>query len=450
MNSHIITAVEDLVPKGPKVIVAVSGGVDSMTLATAALMAGVSFDVAHVNFSLRGKESDLDESLVRSWCEEHGITCHVKTFDTAAYAASEGISIEMAARRLRYDWFATLGKVVLVAHNANDNAETLLLNLCRGTGIRGLCGMKSISDMNGLMVIRPFLDITRAEIECFAAEHKVPFRVDSSNADVSYKRNRIRHQVIPQLEEINPFVVRTISQNMARFRDVSSIADDYFNSSLGGLVPGPEGLKVSLELLLGHTHQEYLLYRLMAPYGFNSQDVEALLGLILSRRQLSGKVFRSVGFVAYIAEGSLVIEPLQEGGIKEVSVTGEGEWACGRYRLMVSVEEVPSGLKTSDGSVILDFARLGFPFTLRPWRDGDWMCPLGMGGRRRKVSDVLVSLKIPSARKNNLIMLAFPGQEGRIGAIVGHGRIDEELAIVPGVTKKVIRILVCDGPDSKD
>ena len=210
-------------------LVAVSGGIDSMCLAEKVRLEGGPFAIAHCNFSLRGKESDADEDFVRSWADGHGISIHVKRFDTQAFASKEGISVEMAARRLRYHWFGQLCREhgysgVAVAHNANDNAETLLLNLLRGTGLKGITGMKASAfipdpDFGDIPLLRPLLGMTREEIEAFAAEHGLSWREDSTNALNDYKRNKIRNLVFPVFREINPSFIQTLNRDMERFAD---------------------------------------------------------------------------------------------------------------------------------------------------------------------------------------------------------------------------------------
>ena len=210
-------------------LVAVSGGIDSMCLCEKVRLEGGPFAVAHCNFCLRGPESDADEAFVRGWCTAHGVTCHVKRFDTQAFASAEGISIEMAARRLRYRWFGELCRsmgyeAVAVAHNANDNAETLLLNLLRGTGLKGITGMKASAfipdpDFGDIPLLRPLLGMTREEIEAFAAEHGLSWREDSTNALNEFKRNKLRNQVFPVFREINPSFVQTLNRDMERFAD---------------------------------------------------------------------------------------------------------------------------------------------------------------------------------------------------------------------------------------
>ena len=211
-------------------LVAVSGGIDSMCLAEKVRLEGGPFAIAHCNFSLRGAESDGDEAFVRDWASAYGVPCHVKRFDTLAYSAAEGISVEMAARRLRYHWFGELCRAygytgVAVAHNANDNAETLILNLLRGTGVRGILGMKADGfipdpDFAYIPLLRPLLGMTRAEIEAFASEHGLTWREDATNASNDFKRNKIRNLVFPVFREINPRFVETLNRDMERFAAV--------------------------------------------------------------------------------------------------------------------------------------------------------------------------------------------------------------------------------------
>ena len=210
-------------------LLAVSGGIDSMCLAEKARLEGGPFAIAHCNFGLRGAESDADEAFVRSWAEKYGIPLHIKHFDTTAYSAENGISVEMAARRLRYHWFGELCRThgydaVAVAHNANDNAETLLLNLLRGTGLKGITGMKADGtlpdpDFSDIPLLRPLLGLTRAQIEDYAREHKLSWREDSTNALNDYKRNKIRNQVFPVFAEINPSFIQTLNRDMERFAE---------------------------------------------------------------------------------------------------------------------------------------------------------------------------------------------------------------------------------------
>ncbi len=213
-----------------------------MCLAEKVRLDGGPFAVAHCNFGLRGEESDGDEQFVRNWADKHGIPIHVKRFETTAYAQENGISVEMAARRLRYHWFGQLCRengydAVAVAHNANDNAETLLLNLLRGTGLKGLTGMRADGyipdpDFTDIPLLRPLLGMTRADIESYAKEHGLSWREDRTNASNDYKRNKIRNQVFPVFAEINPSFIQTLNRNMERFAEEVSCHSERSEESI--------------------------------------------------------------------------------------------------------------------------------------------------------------------------------------------------------------------------
>ena len=210
-------------------LLAVSGGIDSMCLCEKVRRQGGPFAIAHCNFLLRGEESDGDEAFVRAWAQRYGIRCHVRRFETAAYAAAEGISIEMAARTLRYRWFGQLCReegyeAVAVAHNANDNAETLLLNLLRGTGLKGILGMQErgflpVKEYGDIPLLRPLLGTSREEITAFMKGEGLSWREDSTNGECQFKRNKLRNQVFPLLAEINPSFIRTLNRDMERFAE---------------------------------------------------------------------------------------------------------------------------------------------------------------------------------------------------------------------------------------
>ncbi len=229
-------------------LLAVSGGIDSMCLAQKVRLEGGPFAIAHCNFGLRGADSDGDEAFIRSWAAACGVPCHVKRFDTKAFASAQGISVEMAARRLRYHWFGQLCReygyeAVAVAHNANDNAETLMLNLLRGTGLRGLVGMKASGflpdpDFGDIPLLRPLLGMTREQIEAFAREEGLSWREDATNAQNDYKRNKIRNLVFPVFREINPRFIETLNRDMERFADELSAAAQAPES----FVPGPSSV----------------------------------------------------------------------------------------------------------------------------------------------------------------------------------------------------------------
>lgn len=312
-----------LVPEKETALLAVSGGIDSICLATLFLnsSAGRRFAVAHCNFHLRGEDSDSDEALVAAWCGRNGVRYHKADFDTEQYASSHSVSIEMAARELRYDWFASLCKDngyygVAVAHNANDNAETLILNLLRGTGLRGMTGMQAESavpvtreDLAGVRLLRPMLSFSRKQIEEYVAANSLEYHDDRTNAETVYKRNRIRHLVFPVFESLNPSFLTTFAREMNAFSEVQEIADDYF-ISVRESVCEPAGkdelLRVNAVRLCHLKHYKYVLYRLLEAYGFRDRLLEPVVRLLESGKTFSGKVFEAPGY-ELITEGDCLI-----------------------------------------------------------------------------------------------------------------------------------------------
>lgn len=313
-----------LVPEKETALLAVSGGIDSICLASLFLnsAAGRRFAVAHCNFHLRGEDSDSDEALVAAWCGRNGVSYHKADFDTEQYASSHNVSIEMAARELRYDWFASLCRDngyygVAVAHNANDNAETLILNLLRGTGLRGITGMQvetvvpvTRDELSGVRLLRPMLSFSRKQIEEYVAANSLEYHDDRTNAETVYKRNRIRHLVFPVFESLNPSFLTTFAREMNAFSEVQEIADDYF-ISVRESVCEPAGkdelLRVNAVRLCHLKHYKYVLYRLLEAYGFRDRLLEPVVRLLESGKTFSGKVFEASGYELITAGECLIV-----------------------------------------------------------------------------------------------------------------------------------------------
>lgn len=313
-----------LVPEKETALLAVSGGIDSICLASLFLnnSAGRRFAVAHCNFHLRGEDSDSDEALVAAWCGRNGVRYHKADFDTEQYASSHNVSIEMAARELRYDWFASLCRDngyygVAVAHNANDNAETLILNLLRGTGLRGVTGMQvetvvpvTRDELSGVRLFRPMLSFSREQIEEYVAANSLEYHDDRTNAETVYKRNRIRHLVFPVFESLNPSFLTTFAREMNAFSEVQEIADDYF-ISVRESVCEPAGkkdlLRVNAVRLCHLKHYKYVLYRLLEAYGFRDRLLEPVVRLLESGKTFSGKVFEAPGYELITAGECLIV-----------------------------------------------------------------------------------------------------------------------------------------------
>lgn len=313
-----------LVPEKETALLAVSGGIDSICLASLFLnsSSGRRFAVAHCNFHLRGEDSDSDEALVAAWCGRNGVRYHKADFDTEQYASSHSVSIEMAARELRYDWFASLCKDngyygVAVAHNANDNAETLILNLLRGTGLRGITGMQvetvvpvTRNELSGVRLLRPMLSFSREQIEEYVAANSLEYHDDRTNAETVYKRNRIRHLVFPVFESLNPSFLTTFAREMNAFSEVQEIADDYFISVRDGVCE-PAGkddlLRVNAVRLCHLKHYKYVLYRLLEAYGFRDRLLKPVARLLESGKTFSGKVFEAPGYELITAGECLIV-----------------------------------------------------------------------------------------------------------------------------------------------
>ena len=425
-------------------LLAVSGGMDSMCLLDlfSKVIPSSDYAVAHCNFSLRGEESDGDQALVEARAAELGVEVFVQRFDTLKYAQERGVSIEMAARNLRYGWFADLCAergfdAVVVAHNANDNAETLVLNLLRGTGLNGLHGMSEVSNTS-VLVFRPLLEFTRKQIEGYVLCNRVPYRHDSSNFESDYKRNKIRNEVFPVFEKINPSYIRTLNREIGYFAEAGDIVEEWCKSQLPSVISYTDSsfvmsscsssvmssersesrhLHINTPALLATTHWRYLLYYILSPYGFNQQTLASIESLLTSSRTIPGKRFESADYALLTGRDVLMVIPReQEANIEEeamMTVRGEGIYNFNGVRFRVELvkmtPEMP--LKQPAGTLIFDADRLAFPFVCRKWRQGDWFIPFGMRGRK-KVSDIFTDLKYDALSKEAAIMIVDVQTDG--------------------------------------
>lgn len=308
-------------------LLAVSGGADSMYLAYNAeeFFPHCSFGVAHCNFHLRGEDSDADQAFVQKWCQERGLEFHLGSFPTLEYAKEKGISIEMAARELRYSFFSRICTEygydgVVTAHNASDNAETMILNLVRGCGTKGLRGMSQDRTIQQppLRMLRPMLEITRPQIEAWLTEHSYQWREDCTNAQTIYKRNLIRHKILPALEELNPSAMKTLREDMRRIAQVDDIAQDYFQQKIAqkDALPkkGLEGELCSVDWLVEQKHWRYLLHAMTEGCGFSAPTMEKLHALLEKYKTqkkgtvtLGSKVFQSGTHTLSILKGCLCL-----------------------------------------------------------------------------------------------------------------------------------------------
>jgi len=410
------------------VLLAVSGGVDSMTMAELFSKSSVSlsFSVAHVNFSLRGEASDADESLVREWCVCHGVKLHTKRFDTAEYASSHGISIEMAARELRYGWFDELADqygydFIAVAHNLNDSVETMYLNLLRGTGIRGLAGIRS---RNG-RIIRPMLVFSRERIVSFAQSSGIVWREDATNAESLYKRNRLRNEVFPHFAAINPSFLATAGQEMHRFAQAQAILDETFARLKSSAISTSDDgvVTVDIPMLRSSGHVSYWLFRIMEEYGFNSSQIEQMEASLTAQ---SGRRFESETHIVIKDRELLVIYPSDFRPLNYASRTFDRPEGF-------DPKNAPVGVLYADAD-LLD----GDIFFRSP-QPGDRFVPLGMKGSRL-VSDFLTDLKVDVMQKGLEMITVCRKKDGSeiIAAVAGR-RIAEPFKVTSS-TKRIVEI----------
>lgn len=451
-------------------LVAVSGGIDSMTLADMLYASKRKFSIAHCNFHLRGEDSDGDAAFVSEWAAARGLKCHRADFDTSSYAKEHSLSIEMAARELRYAFFARLCReygysCVVVAHNANDNAETLILNLVRGCGLKGICGMKEYSymdvdctgisgeDISGeyapdadnsgrwrLKIWRPLLTMSRRQIEGYAFTNSVKWREDRTNSSSEYKRNLIRNEVLPLLEKLNPSVVRTLNADMDNFRDAAALVESL---SSGQNVRRVDGRTVEISFNAAAEHWRYRLFSDLEAQAVSPAVISQIVDLVGSGRTVSGKRFSSSGKNIVMTSGTVLVQDAvaAEKGPDSVIVEGPGEYSLNGVPFRVEVFEKPEGFSfvRPQGEIVADAASLPFPFVVRSWRHGDWMRPLGTRGKK-KLSDMFTDLGFNLLQKEVSLLLAREGDGSEVQALVGY-RVSESVKLSFS-TEQCVRIAI--------
>ena len=370
-----------------KLILGISGGADSVCLMHVFLELGYSFELAHCNFNLREEESDADEYFVKDLAKEHQLKIHVKQFDTLVYAAENKISTQMAARDLRYAWFEKLriksnAKYLAIAHHANDDVETFFINLVRGSGLKGFLGIKEKNNA----IVRPLLSVSRLEIEKYLKDRGLVFREDSSNASVKYLRNKIRHELIPLLAQMNPSIQQTVKDEMRILDGVAQIYASKVEEVRKDLTQEKNGivqLEISALLALNPLHS--YLYELLSPYGFYAVDAisKALQGQ-------SGKQFFSSTHQLVVDRENIFISLLN----KENEVFEITEKTISLvYPLVINFKVIADKTIIYDNNIAqLDVEKLKFPLTLRKWKQGDKFMPLGMK-KFKKLSDFFIDSK---------------------------------------------------------
>lgn len=427
----------DILSRQGRYLVALSGGADSVALLLMMVDEGYYVEAVHCNFHLRGSESDRDEQFVVELCARLGVELHRVHFDTLAYARLHRQSIETAARDLRYDYFERLrcdigADAIVVAHHRDDNAETVLMNLVRGTGINGMCGIRSV---NG-RILRPLLGVSRKDIEAFLARRGQEYVTDSTNLEHDATRNKFRLEVMPQLSAINPCAVKNIDTTSRHLREAAKIVAWAVKKLMNDVVEcGDDGIDVvNVERLLSTPSPEYLLNDICSRYGFTPQQTG-----VIFRMMKGGTKGRMVSSDTHeiAAEPSRLLIGRVGNRPKPLLIPMEGLYAYGDGHFRVSVSDFTESsvaVSKSPSVATLDASAVTFPLLLRPWRDGDRFHPFGMKGSKL-VSDYLTDRKKNYFQRRD--QLVVEDASGEIVWLVGE-RTSEKSRVRESTEKVVV------------
>ena len=419
----------------PKLLLAVSGGVDSSLLWYLIDHCEVPYALAHVNFSLRGKESERDEQLIKDKAKKLKLDLHLKRVDAASEAQQMGLSIQESARKIRYAFFEELMEKkqfthLLTAHHLDDSFETFLINLNRGTGLKGLTGINQSDKL-----WRPLLNCSKKEIRTMAEALDLSYREDASNAEVNYLRNFFRHEIIAKWESRNPQILETMQANMQRIQEYQELVDDYLDEKVNSLKEEVDQGYLSYNSIMQLKHPKLVMAELFKPYGFNFDQLADCLNLIQSKF-LSGSKFISATHQLVLDREKLLLLDIN----KQTEKAVDYELTLSPQRLtepfyldLTILEQSPADLQEQN-SYFLDFESLREPLILRKWQEGDRIQPLGMKGKK-KVSDILIDAKVSLPEKQNVWLVE---SAGNICLVFGFG-ISESFK-VKSASKKILKV----------
>jgi len=433
MQERFTSFVRDhnLFTRDNKILLAVSGGIDSVVMLDLFRQSGFQSGIAHCNFHLRGSESDDDEQFVHQLSRQFNITWHVAHFNTEEYARENKLSIQMAARELRYKWFEEICdqheyNQIATAHNQDDVIETFLINLGRGTGIRGLTGIKPKSGR----IIRPLLFASRSEIEKYASDCIVEYREDSSNVSVHYTRNKIRHEIVPLFEEINPSFRSSLIETIRKLNDTEDIYLNSIDSIKSELVEQKgESIFIDLVKLESVPNKLTVMFEILSGFHFISSQIASIVD---SSKAHSGKQFYSSTHRLIKDRNAFIITPLKESESKRYYIDEGMEQINEPVPMDLLIVDQPGSFSIPGGKNIacLDYEKLNFPLILRKWHDGDYFHPLGMK-HKKKLSDFLIDEKLSIAEKEDQWLMI----SGDDIIWVVNQRIDERYKITKSTSK---------------
>ncbi len=415
-----------------KIIAAVSGGMDSVLMARLLHAAGLDFVIAHCNFQLRGDEALRDQSFCQQLAANLAVPFHTINFDTTQYAATHKISIQMAARDMRYTWFEELRlqlgyDVIALAHHQNDTIETILLNLTRGTGIAGLHGIRpKVGNL-----VRPMLFLSRDEVMAIVKANKIDFVEDSSNASVKYARNKIRHEVVPKLKELNPNLENTFQEHLQHFAELEQLLEMQLENLRSKLfIKHQQEIHIPIKSLQDLKPQNLLIFGLLKPFGFNVTSVNDLID---SLGKHAGRKFEATDFNIILDRDKVILSPVKTDGNRTVTIdeqTDRTKFGSNHFDITHTI--LPYEIVNNSNIAAIDAELLSYPLSIRTWQQGDYFYPLGMK-TRKKLSDFFIGQKVPLHHKDQVPVLV--NGNGDIIWVAGF-RVDNRYKITPG-TKKI-------------
>jgi tRNA(Ile)-lysidine synthase len=415
--------------KDQRFLLGVSGGVDSVVMTHLFYQTKLNFALAHCNFKLRTNDADKDEAFVRKLSEKFNVPFYTTSFDTKKHAKENGISTQMAARELRFQWFETLAQendfdYIAIASHIDDAIETCFINLTKGTGIKGLHGILPQQEK----VIHPMLFCDKKDILNYAQKNNIKFRKDLSNEKDDYVRNKIRHHVIPVLKEVNPALKDSMTAFFSRIQYYETIIQEQFEIfKKQCITPNENEWLINIKKAIHFSGLSVFLYEFLFPFGFQSKQIHQIEKMLFGH---SGKIIESRAYQVLKNRTFLILRPKKENAKTSLIISGAGKYTFNTFQIEVKTNVTFKKLNTDKKTAQLNSDLLQFPLLLRKWQDGDRFQPLGMKGKK-KLSDFLIDEKLSVFEKENTFVL-MSGNE--IVWVVGH-RISEKFKITAQTTQ---------------